>query len=261
MALLAVMTSSSIYADQNAGYPPYQQEQPGFFHRASDKVGGFFKRLFKSEEQVQPPTPAPPRSYRSSSRGGLRYNLDQPPDEARGSGVLTPVKELPQADTSVRNSNANRSKSKNSSSPEIRPVAPLDEHATKQRSQKTIIRDTPPATTSSGSSSREPTITYKKPEPESSNNSSSQNILYSAGDGKKNNSRPVDEPAIRPSPEPTPPPQKSAPENTGVLTGSKTSKPGRVKSPYAPYSELDVTGLPSGSLALDPTTQKVFRVP
>lgn len=45
------------------------------------------------------------------------------------------------------------------------------------------------------------------------------------------------------------------------IIGKKGSKPGRVVSPYAPYNELDVTGLPSGSLALDPTTQKVFQVP
>lgn len=45
------------------------------------------------------------------------------------------------------------------------------------------------------------------------------------------------------------------------LVGKKTAKSGRVVSPYAPYNELDITGLPSGSLALDPTTQKVFQVP
>jgi hypothetical protein len=45
------------------------------------------------------------------------------------------------------------------------------------------------------------------------------------------------------------------------LVGKKGSKPGRVVSPYAPFNELDITGLPTGSLALDPTTQKVFEVP
>lgn len=45
------------------------------------------------------------------------------------------------------------------------------------------------------------------------------------------------------------------------LKGRKTGKAGRVISPYPPYKELDVTGLESGSLALDPTTQKVFEVP
>lgn len=45
------------------------------------------------------------------------------------------------------------------------------------------------------------------------------------------------------------------------LKGKRTGKEGRVVSPYPPYQELDVTGLSSGSLALDPTTQKVFEVP
>jgi hypothetical protein len=53
----------------------------------------------------------------------------------------------------------------------------------------------------------------------------------------------------------------STAKSGSFLVGRKTSKPGRVISPYAPYNELDVAGLPSGSLALDPTTQKVFQVP
>lgn len=57
-------------------------------------------------------------------------------------------------------------------------------------------------------------------------------------------------------------PSTSAPSGSdNALTGTKTGKSGLVKSPYAPYNELDVTGLPSGSLAMDPTTGKVFRVP
>ena len=42
---------------------------------------------------------------------------------------------------------------------------------------------------------------------------------------------------------------------------TKTTRAGRVKSPFPPYRELDVTGLPSGSLAQDPVSGKVFRVP
>lgn len=49
--------------------------------------------------------------------------------------------------------------------------------------------------------------------------------------------------------------------NGSFLKGKKAAKEGRVISPYPPYQELDVTGLSSGSLALDPTTQKVFEVP
>jgi len=57
------------------------------------------------------------------------------------------------------------------------------------------------------------------------------------------------------------PPSKTASSGGSFPKGGKTSKAGRVTSPYAPYKELDVTGLESGSLALDPTTQKVFEVP
>lgn len=65
--------------------------------------------------------------------------------------------------------------------------------------------------------------------------------------------------------ESTPPreqPSTAASSGSGsFLKGKKTAKAGRVISPYPPYKELDVTGLESGSLALDPTTQKVFEVP
>lgn len=44
-------------------------------------------------------------------------------------------------------------------------------------------------------------------------------------------------------------------------TATKTGKPGRVKVPFPPYRELDVSGMASGSLARDPTSGKIFRVP
>ena len=56
-------------------------------------------------------------------------------------------------------------------------------------------------------------------------------------------------------------PTASSSSSGSFLKGKKTAKPGRVISPYPPYKELDITGLESGSLALDPTTQKVFEVP
>ena len=49
--------------------------------------------------------------------------------------------------------------------------------------------------------------------------------------------------------------------STDIPAGKKGSKAGRVISPYPPYNELDISGLDSGSTALDPTTNKVFRVP
>lgn len=67
------------------------------------------------------------------------------------------------------------------------------------------------------------------------------------------------------SPSQTSPPSTPAPapkiDPATVPYGTKTNTPGRAKSPYAPYRELDVSGMRSGSLAKDPTTGKVFRVP
>ncbi|MCW0217491.1 MAG: hypothetical protein OJI67_04120, partial [Prosthecobacter sp.] len=60
---------------------------------------------------------------------------------------------------------------------------------------------------------------------------------------------------------PTTKTEKTVGNNGAFLKGKRASKEGRVISPYPPYQELDVTGLSSGSLALDPTTQKVFEVP
>ncbi|MEZ0390403.1 MAG: hypothetical protein ACAI34_25210 [Verrucomicrobium sp.] len=46
-----------------------------------------------------------------------------------------------------------------------------------------------------------------------------------------------------------------------IMTGTRGSNYGRVRSPYPPYLELDSAGLLPGALARDPATGKVFRVP
>jgi hypothetical protein len=50
-------------------------------------------------------------------------------------------------------------------------------------------------------------------------------------------------------------------DTKNVPVAAKSSKPGRVKLPFPPYSELDVSGMPSGSLAKDPTSGRIFRIP
>jgi len=58
------------------------------------------------------------------------------------------------------------------------------------------------------------------------------------------------------------PPPPTRPEKTGdIPTAAKGSKPGRVKNPFQPGQELDISGMPSGSLAKDPVTGKMFRIP
>lgn len=68
-----------------------------------------------------------------------------------------------------------------------------------------------------------------------------------------------------PSPEVGPPPSAVSPpaksNAASAPTAIRTNRPGRVKSPYPPHNELDVTGMASGSLAKDPATGQIFRVP
>jgi hypothetical protein len=75
---------------------------------------------------------------------------------------------------------------------------------------------------------------------------------------------PEDDAASTTPPEPSPsPPPAPAPkiDPSSVPYGTRTNTPGRAKSPYPPHRELDVSGMKSGSMAKDPTTGKVFRVP
>ncbi len=78
--------------------------------------------------------------------------------------------------------------------------------------------------------------------------------------------------ATRTTPTPAPTPDRAADEEPAAADKTEPSEqtypvarrgdaPGRVVSPYPPYNTLDVEGLESGSLALDPTVGKIFRVP
>jgi len=58
-----------------------------------------------------------------------------------------------------------------------------------------------------------------------------------------------------------PKPSTVKPGPSHIPTAGRTNKFGRVKSPFPPYIELDVSGMGSGSLAKDPTTGGIFRVP
>lgn len=42
---------------------------------------------------------------------------------------------------------------------------------------------------------------------------------------------------------------------------TKTGQSGYVKSPYRPYNTIDVRGIPSGKLAKEPGTDKIFVIP
>jgi hypothetical protein len=279
--LLAAATflTLSAQADQTVGNDPTQAKDPGFFNRASNNLGNFFNRLFKTDGQQPPPPPAPSRS-KSRSRGP-RYNLDQPPAELRGKTTgptqTNPDDSAPATTTksatggkskqAARSSNSEsnvaenppKSKAKTQKSTASNTESGVAEEPPKPKTkpQKSAASSSNATVASDEASSRSKTKKPAEPPPGPARTGSGD-VLYSNSKAAETKSPEVP-PRTQTESAPTPP--KAPAESPSVLTGSKTGKPGRVKSPYAPYSELDVTGLPSGSLALDPTTQKVFRIP
>lgn len=68
--------------------------------------------------------------------------------------------------------------------------------------------------------------------------------------------------APRPGPSPAPAPLAPTPPAAGSYPfASRTTNPNQVLSPYEPYNVIDVEGFKSGTLARDPSNQKIFRVP
>ena len=254
-ALLATLTasltllSSPASADQNLGRPlKEQEERPGFFHRASHSVGGFFRRLFGTEEEPEPkPQQFPPIKNGQPKRGSTRYNLDQPP---RVSGEDQP----PKPSTKER---------KEPPPAKEKPSPPAKTQQAKTRSNepsktKTVAEEPPKKTKQKTEVANNNTKTepaQEKPARQEPATNTNKTPASDSGKTADSNGKPAG------NQQPANGGTKPAGDQNTPLTGTKTSKPGRVKSPYSPYAELDVSGLPSGSLALDPTTQKVFRVP
>lgn len=217
--------------------PP--QAQPP---RAGSKVGGFFKGLFYGRsssgrymgEETHP------------QAGSSGYSLDRPPQERSASPQMAPVdpitpapltpQELPQESNSLPQETLK--------SPATEPKITATKPAPKKA-------DTPPVTL-------KPTADEALPS-EAPKTSPNTNPIPKTESRVAANT-PAPDP-VKPAPEPKVEAPAPAPSSGGLPVGSRTDKPGRVKSPYPPYNELDVSGLQSGSLAMDPTTQKVFRLP
>lgn len=248
-----------------------QEYPPGQKPRLGKRVLNFVRELVTRDDQediygkyrpVPPPQSRPQR--RPGGGSGQRYNLDQPPPEAgyapspnyrptppppvRGEPPTrqTPAparkakKEPAPAEDSLPEAPASRTKSRPQPQPRTEDELPTKPAPVKKPESKPKAEETPPPVKSKPEPKPEP-----KPAPPQT--ASTDPVP-----------RKVEPETKKPDPPaPTPPTTNSE----ATLTGTRTSKAGLVKSPYAPYNELDVTGLPPGSLAMDPTTGKVFRVP
>lgn len=266
IAALAVLHPCGLRAAER-GYGPPQEQESGF----GEKIGGFFRHLFYGEgrRDRSGDPPPPPRRGRPGaySRPSDRYNLDAPPEGMRRqpSGYDRPMgNEPPPPDRS-----SSRQETRSS------------EQKTKSRTQESRKRTEPADTVKSDTSRTNrtpapaPTPEVKKtPMRETTPPPSTQITPPTPPKEPETNPAPAprNTPSTSPSPEeketktvqnspPSPAPKPPVRENKEVLTATKTENPNRVKSPYPPYTELDVTGLHSGSSALDPTSQRIFRVP
>jgi len=243
--------------------PAYQQPPPQQPQGTTSRVGGFFRRLFYGERN----SPQGQGQYYGAPQG---RSLDTPPAGYRpGMGFNEPpqAQTQPKIDPKPPTSSARAGGSRLSRRPS-EPASPKSSSSKKYTPPK-VKEDAPP------SKPKSPTIGTEPSSPPSTPPSTPE---------------PAPEPKFTPEPDPTTPdeplpgytpPSTTPPAGSGMATpkpkdpepttgssnsgaflvGKKTGKDGRVTSPYPPYKELDVTGLPSGSLALDPTTQKVFEVP
>lgn len=283
-ALLVTPVSQGLAADRDPSQPP---------EKLGSRIVNFFKGLVDRDEPPAAYNEYPPtRSYPPQGQGRQprRFNLDAPPPIPGGSDYERENYGQPERQTSRPRSNPDEEYDP--------PVSRQGSNAGPQ-AQQDLPYETPPS--QPGATNRqnpvEPQTRRQEPSPSAAktqapktnqptapkpNGTASKPASGNQSPVTTTSNSPVTSPDSPPNPAPrrqesaadepstasttpsTPDPKPSTPSpaaSGAPLVGSKTAKPGRVKSPYPPYNELDVTGLSSGSLAMDPTTQKVFRVP
>lgn len=275
---------------QGYGYG-YPQQQPQtryenpieFLPKFGKRMGEMVRRVFYGKDATG--YDHPQQGYNSRPNNG--YSLEEHPrqystapayPQQPTTGIYPPPSSYPQQPQGgyqyppqQRQPQAQQQQPRYSYPPQTKqPLPPAP--ATTSRSQKPApqTRSSPPAPAPQSKSS---TRTYSPPRV-----SQTPPKTTTPKPAPKTVAKPKEQPPA-PAPTPTPPPppttarrsESTPPSQTAsntsslgsgsFLKGRKASKPGRVISPYPPYKELDITGLESGSLAMDPTTQKVFEVP
>ncbi len=266
VAALCLLSAGAAQSFAQQNYPPGQKPRLG------TRVLNFVRDLVHDDDddavyrRYEPPAGARRRSVPRDN--GRKYSLDSPPPEAgytpSRSARPTPP---PSAHDSPRQgapAPAATRKTTKKPEPDVQDSPPAAPTKPKTKKQEERSSSQPPAPAS------KPAPT-KKPDPKPHVEDSPPPAPV------KKESKPAPTPPppmvasnnhgatprnVTPEPKKQEPPSPApSPTPDATLTGTKTTKAGLVKSPYAPYNELDVTGLPAGSLAMDPTTGKVFRVP
>ncbi len=286
---LAVVMAQAVEAQQAPHYqnqsghqtPPagyqYQQHRPG----VGERVGGFVRRLFYGERAPSQHAPQPQynnhqtaRSLDRSPMSGQRYEPPAPsqPPAPRPSASAPPSSSPPKTASAPPNKTT-VSKPAASSSKYTPPKIQSSPPPAKTQSTAVPKTESTPPPQPKPEPKIEPKIEQEPPVPKL-DNTPTESVTNVASLNKSSTLQEMDIAAIKepektftsPAPSTTNGPKDNGPPSAAAsagqfMVGKKTAVPGRVVSPYPPYQELDVTGLASGSLALDPTTDKVFEIP
>lgn len=223
--------------------------------KATARIGNFVRNLFYGElgsrGNTQDATASPGRSLDGPPPSTFRPSPDAPPAGAtstRSQAASKPAPAPPKPSVKKPVTQYEPPKIKES------PSAPNPSPAPKPK-----VNDAPPPPEIQKQAPLQPVEeTPKTEEPPNSDQ-----VLIADGPAPKTElpapPLPTKDESVPAKEEPkTTPPTEN---NNQFLVGKKTAVPGRVISPYPPHQELDVSGLSSGSLALDPTTNKVFQIP
>ncbi|MCX6853500.1 MAG: hypothetical protein NTV80_01185 [Verrucomicrobia bacterium] len=250
-----------VYSQQGYAPPPQSQyvSPAEFLPTFGRKFGSMFRKLFYGDA---PPAgyaqPVPGYSYPQQGRG----NLDQPP-QGYSQPYAAPSSPAPNPSYPPRYEVAPAPKS---TPPAMPPTSRMNSGSSK--TAPTAKKKSAPAPQSKSSKTKTSTMpepARKYTPPSISREPSKPEIEDQPPASFSSRTEPTKLPGSKPSSDLSSGSSKStsngAASSGSFLRGKKASKEGRVISPYPPYRELDVSGLSSGSLALDPTTQKVFEVP
>lgn len=273
------------YAQQPGQYPP-RYSQPAvpqgeyvspieFLPTFGRKFGDMFRRLFYGD--TPPQGYAQPQAYPGGYPQQGQRSLDQapggyyPPQGQRAypqgyAQPQTPQYERPPAAGTPANTRTQPPQS--SASKTKASQAPASKASSGNTSKTTTAKKyTPPTISSKPSTSKTPAATENAPPPATS---TTERRTETVADASRAEFYPLPGSQPKESTASTASGSSAAAKtktDSGIvsggtfLKGKRTGKEGRVTSPYPPYQELDVSGLGSGSLALDPTTNKVFEVP
>jgi len=238
---------------QGYGYP--QQQQPTQYENPIQFLPKFGKRMSEMVRRIfygQDPTgyDYPPQGYGSNG-----YSLDSAP---RQNQVPNYPQQQPMPGAGYQYPQQQQVQPGYNYPPQQQPVNPsrTQSPVVPQNKSTTHAPATPSKATTSNSNSK-----YSPPKVSDSPAKAPSKSPATTRTPQPESNTPPPTTTRRSETTPKEQPTASSSSSGSFLKGKKTAKPGRVISPYPPYKELDITGLESGSLALDPTTQKVFEVP